>query len=162
MADVKSQCPTRQGPSPSLRKRVLAGRREVGRPNETETKLLHDSNSFTSICTVSVSTVKWIVVFRLWNSTFPSYVFRSWKDRMSRLREDVGHLLGDRVPLSSGVGNRVVVPALLRPGPDEAPMTWLEILGEIDNFPGTVDTHLLVGSSVQFNVVEHAHEDDSV
>ena len=78
------------------------------------------------------------------------------------LRVDVGHLLGDRVPHSSSVCNRVVMPGLLRSGTNEAPMTWLEILGEIDNMLHAVDAHLLVARSVQFRTVEHAHEDDPV
>ena len=79
---------------------------------------------------------------------------------MARLCEDVGHLFGDRVPLSSSVFNRVVGPGLFGSGLDVASTTWLEIYGAIGNLLSPVDAHLLVASSVQFNVVEHAHEDD--
>ena len=59
------------------------------------------------------------------------------------------HLCGDRAPPSSGVCNRDEIPRLLRSRTSLAPMTWLEILGEIGNSFRVVDAHLLVASSVQ-------------
>ena len=58
------------------------------------------------------------------------------------------------------VFNRVVGPGLFGSGLNVASTTWLEIHGEIGILLSAVDAHLLVASSVQFNVVEHAHEDD--
>ena len=81
---------------------------------------------------------------------------------MSRLCENVGHLFCNCVPPSSSASDRVVVPRLHGSGPSVAPMTWLEMLGETCNLSSAVDAYLLVASSVQINVVEHAHERGSV
>ena len=88
-------------------------------------------------------------------------IFRSWAYWMSGLREDVGHLLCDRLPLSAGVCNRVVIPGLLRSRHNKAPITWLEIFGEICNWLSVLDAHLLFANSVQVDVVKHVDEYDS-
>ena len=59
-----------------------------------------------------------------------------------------------RLP-SSGVCNRAAVPKLLRIELHEAPITWLEILGEICNFSSIADARLHLAGSVQLDVVEH-------
>ena len=86
--------------------------------------------------------------FRLWTSTCFSSYFPQVENWKSTLREDVGHLLG--IPLSS----TVVAPGLLGSGPNVAPMTWLEILGDIGSLLSAFDAQLLFASSGQFNVVE--------
>ena len=111
---------------------------------------LHDSVSFMSICTFSLSAVKWMVVVPLFDFHVPFFIFSragktGWPDcaKMS-------------------VFNRVVVPRLFGSGLNVASTSWLEIYGEFGNLLSAVDAHLLVASSVQFNVVEHAHEDGAV
>ena len=66
------------------------------------------------------------------------------------------------MPLVSGVCNRVVVPGLLRSGPNEAPITWLGIFGEICYFWSMVDARVLIAGSVPIDVVEHAHDGEHV
>ena len=51
---------------------------------------------------------------------------------------------------------------MLRYGPNEAPITWLDTLGEICNFTSIEDTRLLIAGSVPIDVVEHAHDGDPV
>ena len=51
---------------------------------------------------------------------------------------------------------------MLRYGPNEAPITWLDTLGEIFHFTSIEDTRLLIAGSVPIDVVEHAHDGDPV
>ena len=122
----------------------------------------HDSMSVMSICTFPAPPVKWMVIIPPFLFNVPFFIFplREKLDVLTVRRSR--YLLRDRGPLPSSVFDRVEVRGLRGSVSNEAPMTWLEIIGIIGNLLSVVDAHPLVACSVQLNIVERAHGDNPV